>query len=150
MSDASAGWRRLPNALADGLERWLPFDSVLLVARLGIAAVFFLSARTKVEGVFTVSDNAVALFRDEYKLPLLDPSFAAHSAAYAEHLFPILLVLGLLTRLSALALLAMTAVIEIFVYPDAWATHLLWASPLLLLAARGPGRFSVDRAIGLR
>lgn len=144
------GWRRLPNAIAAWLERWIRLDSVLLVSRLGIAGVFFLSGRTKVDGVLSVSDNAVGLFRDEYKLPLIDPSLAAHLATYAEHLFPILLVLGLFTRFSALALLGMTAVIEIFVYPDAWATHLSWAAPLLLLAAKGGGAISLDRAIGLR
>jgi putative oxidoreductase len=82
------------------------------------------------------------LFRSEYALPLLSPWLAAHLAAYAEHLFPLLLVLGLLTRLSALALLGMTTVIEVFVYPDAWPTHLTWAGLLLLLIARGAGPFA--------
>ena len=133
---AGAGTRR-PRAL----ERWLGLDAVLLVSRIGIAAVFFQSGRTKVEGWLTVTDNAVGLFRDEYRLPLVDPTLAAHAAAYAEHLFPLLLVLGLCTRFAALALLGMTLVIQIFVYPDAWPTHLSWAAPLLLLAARGGGRF---------
>ncbi len=147
---AGQGWRRWPNALAGVLERGIAMDAVLLVSRLGIAGVFFLSGRTKVDGALSVTDNAVLLFRDEYRLPLVDPSLAAHLAAYAEHAFPILLVLGLFTRMSALALLAMTAVIEVFVYPDAWATHLSWAAPLLLLAARGGGALSLDRAIGVR
>ena len=139
------GW----TAAAAGLERWLGLDLVLLVSRIGIAAVFFQSGRTKVEGWLTVTGTAVGLFRDEYRLPLLDPTLAAHAAAYAEHLFPLLLALGLCTRFAALALLGMTAVIEIFVYPDAWPTHLSWAAPLLLLAARGGGRFSLDRAMAL-
>jgi putative oxidoreductase len=92
----------------------------------------------------------VALFADEYKVPLLPPELAAHLAAYAEHLFPILLVLGLLTRASALALFGMTAVIQIFVYPDAWPTHLVWATALLYLAARGAGRLSLDSVLGLK
>ena len=138
------------NRTADRLERWLGLDLVLLISRLGIAAVFFASGRTKVSGVLTVTDSAVELFRTEYRLPLVDPAVAAHTAAYAEHLFPILLVLGLLTRGAALALLGMTLVIEFFVYPDAWPTHLSWAAPLLLLAARGGGAWSVDRIIGLR
>ena len=73
---------------------------MLLVSRIGIAAVFFQSGRTKVEGLLTVTDGAVGLFRDEYRLPLVDPTLAAHAAAYAEHLLPLLLVLGLCTRLS--------------------------------------------------
>ena len=144
-SSIRQGW----NAVAAGLERWLGLDLVLLVSRIGIAAVFFQSGRTKVEGWLTVTDNAVGLFRDEYRLPLLDPTLAAHAAAYAEHLFPLLLVLGLCTRFAALALLGMTLVIQIFVYPDAWPTHLSWAAPLLLLAARGGGRFALDRAMSL-
>lgn len=145
-SGLRAGW----NLLAAALERLLPHDLLALVARLGIAAVFFLSGRTKVDGWLTVSDGAHALFRDEYRLPLLPPELAAHLAAYAEHLFPVLLVLGLLTRLSALALLSMTAVIQGFVYPDAWPTHLSWAGLLLYLVARGPGRLSLDRLLRLR
>ena len=113
---------------------------------------FFYSGRTKVEGLLSVTDNAVALFADEYKLPLLSPSFAAHLAAYSEHLFPLLRVLGLLTRVSALALLGMTAVLEIFVYLDAWPTHLSWAAILLLLVGRGRGggAWSLDRAFGIK
>ena len=102
------------------------------------------------EGWLTVSDGAVALFADEYRLPLLPPELGAHLAAYAERLFPVLLVLGLFTRASALALLGMTAVIQIFVYPDAWPTHLVWATALLVLAGRGAGRVSLDAALGLR
>jgi putative oxidoreductase len=121
----------------------------LLVARFGIAAVFFLSGRTKVEGVLTITASTYSLFEDEYKVPLLPPEVAAHMAAYAEHLFPILLVLGLFTRLSAAALLGMTLVIQLFVYPDAWPTHLSWAGLLLLLLARGGGALSLDRALRL-
>lgn len=131
------------------LEHGLAMDFVLAVSRIGIASVFWLSGRTKVEGWLDVSDNAVALFRDEYRLPLIDPAVAAHLAAWSEHLFPLLLVVGIGTRLSALALLGMTIVIEVFVYPDAWATHLSWAAPLLLLVARGAGAWSLDRRIGL-
>jgi putative oxidoreductase len=83
-------------------------------------------------------------------VPLLPPALAAHPATYAEHLFPMLLVLGLFTRLSALALLGMTAVIQFFVYPDAWPTHLSWAALLLYLVGRGAGLVSLDRALGIR
>ena len=80
---------------------------------------------------------------------LVDPALAAHAAAYAEHLFPLLLVAGLLTRMSALALLVMTGVIEIFVYPDAWPTHLTWAAALLYLMRSGGGRLSLDHWLRL-
>jgi len=142
--------RTLMGRLADGLETWIGMDLVLAASRAGIAAVFFHSGRTKVDGFLSVTDGAVALFRDEYRLPLVDPAVAAHAAAYAEHLFPVLLALGLGTRVAALALLGMTLVIEVFVYPDAWPTHLSWAAPLLLLAARGAGAWSVDSVLKLR
>jgi putative oxidoreductase len=106
-----------------------------LVARLGIAAVFFLSGRTKVDGILHITDGTYSLFADDYALPLVPPDLAAHLATYSEHLFSILLVLGLFTRLSALAFLGMTLVIEVFVYPDAWSTHLSWAAILLFLVA---------------
>jgi putative oxidoreductase len=144
------GLRAAYNRMAARLERRLAHDLLALVNRIGIAAVFFLSGRTKVEGWLTVSNGAYALFRDEYRLPLVPPELAAHLAAYAEHLFPVLLVLGLMTRLSALALLGMTVVIQVFVYPDAWPTHLSWAGLLLYLVARGPGRLSLDTLLRLR
>ncbi|MBF8301444.1 MAG: hypothetical protein HW394_1814, partial [Acidobacteria bacterium] len=121
-----------------------------LAARFGIEGIFFMSARTKVEGWLTVSDNAIALFAEEYKLPLLPPEIAAHMAAYAEHFFPVLLALGLATRFAALALLGMTVVIQVFVYPAAWATHLSWAGLLLYLIGRGAGAVSLDRVLGLK
>lgn len=129
------------------LARLLPRDLLLLVARLGIAAVFFMSGRTKVDGLLTLRDSTYELFRTEYALPFMDPVVAAHLATYSEHLFPILLVLGLFTRVAAIALLGMTLVIEIFVYPEAWATHLSWAGLLLPLIAQGAGRWSLDRVI---
>jgi putative oxidoreductase len=147
---APGGLRAAWNRVADALEHWIGHSLIALAARFSIAGIFFMSGRTKVEGWLTVSDTAIALFADEYKVPLLPPALAAHLATYAEHLFPILLVLGLVTRLSALALLGMTAVIQIFVYPDAWPTHLVWATALLYLAGRGAGAVSLDRALGIR
>ena len=126
-------------------HRALPADLLLLIQRLGIAAVFFQSGRTKVEGLFTIPQTTVDLFELEYALPLLPPKLAAYMAAGAEHLFPVLLVLGLFTRLSAAALLGMTLVIQVFVYPDAWPTHLSWAALMLPLIALGGGRFALDR-----
>ena len=147
---ASAGLRGTWNILADRLERLIDHDLLALAARVAVAAIFFLSGRTKVEGLLTVSDTAYTLFREEYKVPLLPPEVAAHLATYAEHLFPILLMLGLATRLSAAGLLGMTAVIQLFVYPDAWPTHLSWATLMLYLVARGGGSLSLDRALGIR
>ncbi|PJI90301.1 putative oxidoreductase [Sphingomonas koreensis] len=128
----------------------LPDALLLLIARLGIAAVFFLSGRTKVEGLLTLTDSTYALFESEYALPLIPPNVAAVAATWSEHLFPVLLVLGLGTRISALALLVMTATIQIFVYPDAWPTHLSWAAILLPLVARGGGTLSIDALFARR
>jgi putative oxidoreductase len=129
---------------AQGIRRLLPDALLLLIARVSIASVFFLSGRTKVEGLMSLKRTTFVLFREEYALPLINPDHAAYLATYAEHLFPILLVLGLLTRPAAFALLGMTAVIEIFVYPQAWSTHLSWAGLLLPLLAHGGGRWSLD------
>jgi len=119
-------------------------DLLLLLGRLAIAPVFFLSGRTKVEGWFTITDATFDLFRSDYALPFLPPVLAAWMATIAEHLFSTLLVLGLGTRIAAAGLLGMTAVIEIFVYPDAWPTHLSWAGLLVPLILRGGGRWSLD------
>lgn len=141
---------RLHNTAARTLERVLPDDALALAARIGIGSIFWLSGRTKVDGTLRVTEGAIALFRDEFKLPLIAPELAAHLAAYAEHVFPLLLFAGLFTRYAALALLGMTAVIQIFVYPDAWPTHLSWAAILLYLMRHGGGRLSLDHALGLR
>jgi putative oxidoreductase len=127
----------------------IPYAFIALITRVAPAAVFWQSGQTKLEG-WHVSDNAVYLFREEYRLPLIDPVIAAHLAAFAEHFFPILLVLGLATRFAALALLGMTLVIEIFVYPDAWPTHGTWAACFLLLMAQGGGAWSLDHLIKQR
>jgi putative oxidoreductase len=141
-----AAWNRI----ADRLDVLIGHGLLALAARFAVAAIFFLSGRTKVEGILTVSDTAYTLFREDYKVPLFPPEIAAHLATYAEHLFPVLLVLGLCTRLSAAALLGMTAVIQIFVYPDAWPTHLSWAALMLYLIGRGAGPVSLDRLLGLK
>lgn len=145
-----AGPRAAWNRAADSLSRWVGDALLAPCARLALAAIFFLSGRTKVEGLITVTEGTQALFRDEYRVPLLAPEVAAHLATWAEHLLPLLLVLGLLTRLSALGLLAMTAVIQFFVYPDAWPTHLSWATLALYLVARGAGPLSLDAKFGIR
>ena len=94
-----------------------------------------------------LSDSAVELFRSDYRLPFIAPEPAALLAATAEHVLPVLLLLGLGTRLAALGLLAMTAVIQFFVYPGAYPTHGTWAAALLWLVARGPGVVSIDHGL---
>lgn len=141
-----------PAALVKRAIAWMeaiPYWFVALITRIGIAGVFWQSGQTKVDG-FHLSASAVELFRFEYRLPLIDPVVAAYAAAVAEHLFPVLLVIGFATRFSALALLGMTLVIEIFVYPDAWSTHGTWAACFLLLMTRGAGALSLDALIARR
>ncbi|HXW70727.1 MAG TPA: DoxX family protein [Methylocella sp.] len=124
------------------LDRF-PQSLISLAARFFPAAVFWRSGQTKVEG-WHLKESAIALFQDEYKLPFIDPKLGAEIAAVFEHLFPILLVIGLASRFSAFALLFMTAVIQIFVYPDAWPEQGVWATCFLVVMARGAGVFSVD------
>jgi putative oxidoreductase len=140
----SAGITRL-RAAAGYVERF-PSWLLGLIIRVGIADVFWRSGQTKVSA-WHVTQTTIQLFRDEYKVPLLSPEIAANLAALQEHLFSVLLVIGLASRLSALGLLCMTAVIEIFVYPENWPDHLLWAGALLYVVARGPGGLSIDALI---
>lgn len=121
----------------------IPQSLISLLARLVIATIFFKSGLTKLDG-WSVSDSAIFLFENEYKVPLLNPTLAAHLAAAAELAMPILLALGLASRLAALALLGMTLVIQLFVYPDAYLVHGLWAVALLIIIAHGPGVLSLD------
>ena len=138
------------NQLVDRFSGRVGDSALALGARIALGAIFFMSGRPKVEGFLTITDGTYALFRDEYKVPLLPPEIAAHLATYAEHLLPVMLVLGLFTRLSALGVFGMTAVIQLFVYPDAWPTHLSWITLALYLACRGAGRVSADHALGIR
>jgi putative oxidoreductase len=111
-----------------------------LPLRFAVATVFWNSAMAKLANW----DTTLSLFADEYQLPLIPPAIGAYMATAVELTAPVLLVLGLLTRPAAFVLLGMTAVIEIFVYPLAWPTHLQWAAMLLVLLCRGPGALSVD------
>ena len=149
--------------VAIGLFERIPNTLIAFIARFSIAAVFWNSGQTKVQGFVvnlvsgefklgwpSLSDSALALFQDEYKLPFIPPDLAAPMAATAEHVFPLLILIGLGTRFSALALLGMTLVIQLFVYPGAYATHGTWAAVLLSLMARGPGNLSVDHWLASR
>jgi putative oxidoreductase len=124
----------------------VPYSVLALPLRLAVATVFWNSGMTKLASW----DTTLQLFADEYRLPLLPPELAAYMAASIELTTPVLLVLGLLARPAAFVLLGMTTVIEVFVYPQAWPTHIQWAAMLLILLCRGPGRFSLDHAIWSR
>jgi putative oxidoreductase len=137
--------RELLAAGRDLAER-IPQSLVLLVARIAIADIFWRSGRTKVNG-FHIREETFYLFKEEYKVPLLPSDLAAYLATVAEHVLPILLVIGLATRLSALGLLGMTLVIQLFLIPGGWPEHLLWFSVLLLIVTRGPGAISLDHWI---
>jgi putative oxidoreductase len=127
------------------LER-VPYSLLAIPLRLAVATVFWNSGTTKLANW----DATLQLFEDEYKVPLLPPDLAAHIGASIELSTPVLLVLGLLTRPAALVLLGMTSVIELFVYPLAWPTHIQWAAMLLVLLCRGAGGLSVDHWIAWR
>jgi len=137
-----------------------PYSGLALLARFSIAGVFWQSGQTKVQGFKVnfvngdfqlgwprLADGVIDLFETEYKLPLMPPELGATLAAFGEHAFPLLILLGLATRFSALALLGMTAVIQLLVYPGAYPTHGVWASVLLLLIMQGPGKLSLDHWI---
>jgi putative oxidoreductase len=124
------------------LERF-PLSVLQLGLRIGIGAVFFNSGLLKIRSW----EFAVKLFQDEYRVPLLDPVFAAKVTAFVELTVPVFLFLGLATRLATLPLVAMVFVIQTFVYPQAWTEHLLWASVLTFLLTRGPGALSIDHLI---
>jgi len=127
----------------------IPNWAVSLMARIGIAGVFWRSGQTKIND-FEITDSTYYLFEEEYALPIIPPEIAANLAVFAEHFFPILLILGLASRLSALALLGMTLVIQLFVYPGSWPDHAVWAAALLFIVARGPGLISIDHFLARR
>jgi putative oxidoreductase len=131
----AAGW-------LDRLAR-LPLSIHQLLFRLGVAAVFLKAGMVKVSSW----ESTVALFRDEYRVPVFPPELAATMAATFELGCSALLILGLATRLAALPLLGMIATIQLFVYPDAWSEHLVWGSILLFLLTRGPGAISLDHVV---
>lgn len=126
-------------AMRHRLERF-PMSVLQLALRVGIAAMFFRSGLLKIRSW----EFTVLLFRDEYQVPLLDPVLAARLATALELGLPVLLAVGLATRLATLPLLGMVAVIQLLVYPNAWSDHLMWGAILLFLLTRGPGALSID------
>jgi putative oxidoreductase len=148
---------------AHGLMARIPESAIALLGRFSVAAVFWKSGQTKIEGLAIdivsgrvelglprLSSSAVDLFRDEYQLPLISPELGAVLAAFGEHLLPLMLLLGLGTRFAAAGLLVMTAVIQLLVYPAAYPTHGVWAAVLLWLMVRGPGVVSLDHLVAGR
>ncbi|MCP3675173.1 MAG: DoxX family protein [Gammaproteobacteria bacterium] len=135
------------------LLKAFPEDIIALTARIAIFTVFWRSAQTKISGwelfdqswqFFNLSSSTFMLFQYEYDLPLINYKIAAYLATFSEFFLSITILVGFITRLSALAFLGMTAVIQIIVYPDAWPTHILWAAALLYIVKHGPGRLSID------
>jgi putative oxidoreductase len=129
--------------------RWLdavPYTVLAIPLRLAVATVFWNSGMTKLANW----DAALALFIDEYKVPLLPPDVATYIAATIELTTPVLLLLGLATRPAAAVLLGMVTLIEIFVYPQAWPTHIQWGAMLLVLLCRGAGKLSIDHLLWWR
>jgi len=146
---ASASFDKSLPARLDRLRiaaRRFPLSLIELGMRLAVGATFFRSGMNKLESF----DTAIALFRDEYRLPLLPPEVAATMGTAVELGAPVLLVLGLCARLGAAALLVMTLVIQFLVYPENWPEHLMWASILAYVLRNGPGALSIDRLIALR
>lgn len=143
--------KRLIDGLIALMTR-IPYLLIGLVGRLSIGLVFWSSGRTKVDGwnIFAVNDKTLFLFTEEYRLPIVPPGLAALGAQVAEHVLPALLIVGLATRFSALGLLVMTLVIQIFVYPNAYVLHGTWAAILLMLMKFGPGALSLDHLIRRR
>jgi putative oxidoreductase len=131
------------------LAERIPYNAVALVSRFALGSAFWRSAQTKVNG-FSIREETFFLFRDEYKVPLLPPDLAAYLATIGEHVFSVLLLIGLASRLSALGLFGMTMVIQLFVFPDGWPEHILWVALQLLIVSRGPGVVSLDHLIWTR
>ena len=132
------------------LAESIPYSVVALVARISVASVFWRSAQTKVDETLQLKSSTFYLFREEYKVPIVPPDIAAYLATYQELIGSVLLVVGLATRLTALAFVGMVAVIQTFVFPDGWPNHILWFALLFLLVARGPGAISLDHLIWRR
>ncbi|MFT6403952.1 MAG: putative oxidoreductase [Marinomonas primoryensis] len=151
------------NNKSEAIFRKIPESVILLVARFAIAAVFWRSGQTKIEGFSLdliamkvelglprLAESTGFLFEYEYDLPLIPPMVAAILATLAEHILPILILSGLFTRLAGFGIAMMTLVIQLFVYPDAYPTHATWLAIALLLMYRGAGVLSLDHWLAKR
>jgi putative oxidoreductase len=129
---------------AVGLLDAIPYWLIALIARAATCTVFWSSGTQK------LSDwsATLALFETEYHVPLIPPHPAAYMATTIEISCSVLVMLGLATRAAVFVLLGMTAVIEIFIYPMAWPTHIQWLAFMFVILARGPGKVSLDALIG--
>lgn len=128
------------------LAEAIPYGFLALVARVAAGGVFWRSGQTKLDG-FGIANSTFYLFREEYRLPIIPPDVAAVLSTVGENVLSVLLVIGLASRLSAAGLLVMTAIIQIFVFPEGWPDHILWAASLLLVLSRGPGPVAVDHLL---
>lgn len=136
-----------------GIFSMIPEWLVALISRFAIATVFWRSVQTKIEGwqifgqnlkFWNITDSTFFLFQYEYTLPILSGKIAAYLATFGEFFLSIGILIGLLTRFSAIGLLIMTAVIQLFVYPESWSVHILWAALLVYLIKHGGGAISMD------
>ena len=144
---SNAPCRRALHASRAALAGAVPHSVIALLARIAMGSTFWLSARTKVDGLLTLKDSTFFLFENEYALPVLPVNVAAYLATYSEHLFALMLFVGLGSRLGAAGMLGITAVIQLLVYPSAWPTHLGWVVLLLVIIAQGPGKLSLDHVL---
>src|SRR5713226_7682033 len=128
------------------LAERIPYSVLALVSRLAVASVFWRSGQTKVMG-FSIREETFALFRDVYKVPLLPPDVAAYVSTISEQVFSVLLVIGLASRLSAIGLLFMTAVIELFICREGCPKHIFGRVFLLQTSPGGPGSIPLNHRI---
>ncbi len=145
ISRHSAWPTRIVDAATQSLNR-VPLSALQLLMRIAVGSVFFNAGLLK----YRSWEVTLLLFRDEYKVPVFDPTFMARMATFNELTCSTLLFLGLATRLATLPFLGMIAVIQTFVYPNAWIEHLVWTSLLLFLLTRGGGTLSLDHVIARR
>ncbi len=135
------------------LAESIPHALIVVLARFGVGGVFLFSGMNKVANCgfpfldCKITSTTYSLFKDQWQVPLLPYEVSAVLATVGEHVFPALLFIGLGSRFAAGGLLVMTIVIQVFVYPNAWPTHTVWAACLLYIIARGPGLFSLDHFI---
>ena len=147
------------NSCVQSMAGLIPVSLVLLLARLAVFFVFWRSVQTKITGLtlfdqhfafWNVTATTKLLFNFEYNLPVIPSDMAAYMGTFAEFFFALMLLFGVATRLGALGLLGVTAVIQIFVFPGAWPTHILWAALLIMLMRDGGGKLSLDYLIKTR